>query len=422
MHLVGVLRVGLQARRRGTSWSFRSSRSRPRSPRHVAHIDAGGAVRRRADADAVAARRVHAQQIAIVDQLPVAVGCGRESRTRPTRSARTSATRPRGARTARRETQAWPQRRRRLMRRGSSRADCCSEATCLRLLRRRLRRRRSGSSPHGLACGPGTMPAISGSSPADAASALPRRARASARRAAFSFCFSARARSRSRLPRAIGFRVAIGAHSIGQLRDERRERGRLRSDKEVRGLSHRKPVQDPPLPVGLELELNVHWRLLRSAAPGPDPRASRARAGPGTRRRDTIKQRHRRQRERQRIRRLDPQTACSASRASAASDTASPTARPMAVCNRPSPSICRSTRPGLRAERQPDADLARARRDQLRHDAVDADAGEHEREQRERSRAAPPTIGAPPPIATRLPPSSASRRAACWDRTPAPAA
>jgi hypothetical protein len=69
-----------------------------------------------------------------------------------------------------------------------------------------------GWSSHGFACGPGTMPAISGSSPAASPPVCPRRARASARRAAFPFCFSARARSRSRFPRARGFRVAIQGH------------------------------------------------------------------------------------------------------------------------------------------------------------------------------------------------------------------
>ena len=55
------------------------------------------------------------------------------------------------------------------------------------------------SSPHGDAWGPGTIPAMSGSSPAGPSGVLARRDFASRRRAALFCCFSCRARSRARL-------------------------------------------------------------------------------------------------------------------------------------------------------------------------------------------------------------------------------
>jgi hypothetical protein len=54
------------------------------------------------------------------------------------------------------------------------------------------------SSSHGFRCGPGTIPAISGSSPVTGSALSVRRLRSS-RRAAFCCCFSCRARSRARL-------------------------------------------------------------------------------------------------------------------------------------------------------------------------------------------------------------------------------
>ncbi len=54
------------------------------------------------------------------------------------------------------------------------------------------------SSSQGIRCGPGTIPAISGSSPAIGSVLSVRRFRSS-RRAAFCCCFSCRARSRARL-------------------------------------------------------------------------------------------------------------------------------------------------------------------------------------------------------------------------------
>ena len=53
------------------------------------------------------------------------------------------------------------------------------------------------------------------------------------------------------------------------------------------------------------------------------------------------------------------------------------------VSRRPWPSTIRMTAPRRCAERHANADLARAERHEVRHHAVDAEAGEHQRERRE---------------------------------------
>ena len=66
------------------------------------------------------------------------------------------------------------------------------------------RRAYCSSSPYGEGCGPGMMPAMSGSSPVAAWGFDARRILASSRRAAFWFRFSICARSRARLVPARG--------------------------------------------------------------------------------------------------------------------------------------------------------------------------------------------------------------------------